>query len=375
MAIPSSSNRGVLGRIGATQGAGAATSVVGQSTGPAFVTASGIPPLGWLGIFNTGRYLTFLDSGTFTAPVSGYYRVRVLGAGGSGATISGTMKRATGGGGGGYSMGTIWLTQGQSIPVTVGKGGVWSGDGQPGSVGGTSTFGAYISATGGAGGLCADAAKAVAGALGGVGTGGSLINANGGKSGSIDANAGYSASGGGGAGSQLGHGGDSGSISGGASNNNAATGGGGVGGATSASIIRGSEQATGGAGVASASTALLGGFDLLSVGANLNINGTVNSSSAAFRFPGDGFAGGGGPNYHTTSNGGIGGTGAGGGATIASNGTCTSGAGGVFGGAGAAASANATIAPKPGFGGGGGGAACNGGGQSTGGDGLIVVEW
>ena len=211
MPIPSSSNRGVLGRIGSGQGTGAVVPAVNSPS--AFIMANSIPPLGWLGVFNTGRYLTFVDSVTFTAPVTGYYRVRVLGGGGCGALIAGDYGRATGGGGGGFAMGLVWLTQGQTVSITVGKGGVAAAGGQPGGAGGTSSFGAYLSATGGAGGSCA-ISGALIGALGGVGAGGSLINASGGKSGAIETSGGYSATGGGGAGSQLGTGGDAGSISG-----------------------------------------------------------------------------------------------------------------------------------------------------------------
>lgn len=377
MPIPSSSSRGVLGRIGGAQSVNQTASSAAQvSTSLPFVTASSVPPVGWLGVFNTGRYFCFVDNGTFLAPLSGYFRVRVLGGGGCGATINGTQKRATGGGGGGYALGVVWLTQGQAVSITVGKGGSWVADGQPGGAGGASAFGAYMTATGGAGGTCADSA-ALSAALGGVGSGGSLLNASGGKSGSIDGNLGTSATGGGGAGSQLGNGGDSGSISGNAGTGNAATGGAAAGAIASASISRGGHQASGGAGIAGSSTLQLGGFDLLSVAAAQHGNGTVNSSSAVFRFPGDAFGGGGGgPGYSNALTAGLGGTGAGGGGHMfATGGSYTAGAGGFFGGTGACTNVNSGITPKPGYGGGGGGVAGVNGGQSVGGDGLVVVEW
>lgn len=367
MPIPSSSNRGVLGRIGSMRAGDASAST---TSSPALVTASTIAPLGWLGVFNTGRYLTFLSSGTFTAPISGYYRVRVLGAGGSGGI---DLARTTGGGGGGFAMGLVWLNQGQTVSVTVGKGGVTTS--YSGVAGGASSFGAHMSATGGAGGVSSDSVTPL-GAVGGIGSGGSLINASGGRSGAIEGGS-LVATGGGGAGSQLGNGGDSGSVLPG-SGSSAATGGGAVGGVSSGNITPGTIAiATGGAGVGGISNAQFGGCDLQSAAAAATVNGVVNSSGAVLRFPGDGFAGGGGGPGLSASKAGGGGTGAGGDAHVIAQSSNVPGPGGFFGGSGGCVNAgNIANTSKPGFGGGGGGSASSTfNGKSEGGDGLVVVEW
>ena len=73
---------------------------------------------------------------TFVAPYTGDYVVEVLGAGGGGST-SGRQ-----GGGGGYAQKTVSLTKGQAISVVVGNNAAHT-------TGGTSSFGVFISATGG----------------------------------------------------------------------------------------------------------------------------------------------------------------------------------------------------------------------------------
>ena len=89
------------------------------------------------GVFGRGAVQWFINSGTFTVP-SGVtaVRARMWGAGGQ-----------IGGGGGGFAIKIITgLTPGDTVPVTVG--GAPAGFG----AGGTSSFGAFVSATGGAGG-------------------------------------------------------------------------------------------------------------------------------------------------------------------------------------------------------------------------------
>jgi hypothetical protein len=117
----------------------------------------------------------FTSSGIFVVPNGvSMARVTVIGGGGSGGYHS-TMPSG-GGGAGGQAVGTVTgLTPGQSIAVTVGAGGAVPGSPQPGNNGGTSSFGAYMSATGGTGGNGGTAAQfALAGGAGGVGVGGQV---------------------------------------------------------------------------------------------------------------------------------------------------------------------------------------------------------
>lgn len=96
----------------------------------------------------------FTNSGGFLVPI-GVTRARVtlIGGGGAGGTHSNLP--AGGGGAGGMAIKYVTsLTPGTTIPVTVGAGGValTGGPVGQGGAGGTSSFGAYVSATGGAGG-------------------------------------------------------------------------------------------------------------------------------------------------------------------------------------------------------------------------------
>ena len=188
-------------------------------------------------VFGSGNYvaITTPGSSTFIIPAGvTSIRVRVLGGGGGGAhSYSGDATTWTdyfaytgnfptnawqgmsgGGGGGGYAHGVFTVTPGTSYTITVGAGGQ---AGNPsGSAGGTSSFGALLSATGGGG------AGPSAGA-GGTGTGGSF-QASGGSGGTGlttvssssqygTANGQWKGAGGGGAGSQLGNGGNGGACS------------------------------------------------------------------------------------------------------------------------------------------------------------------
>lgn len=123
----------------------------------------------------------FSVSGTFTVP-PGVTSVSVeLWGGGAGS--SGGI--GAGGAGGGYSWKRIaGLTPGATVAVTVGPGGVAGNNGAGATAGGTTSFGAYFSATGGSPG------NAGAGP-GGNGIGGDL-NISGGGSQDIDAIATYS---------------------------------------------------------------------------------------------------------------------------------------------------------------------------------------
>jgi hypothetical protein len=95
--------------------------------------------------------LTFLSSSIFVVP-AGVAQVEVeVWGGGAGAFASTTISPSGGGAGGGYARKRVTgLTPGQSIAVTVGAGGVaGTTTGGFATPGGTSSFGPYVSATGG----------------------------------------------------------------------------------------------------------------------------------------------------------------------------------------------------------------------------------
>lgn len=96
----------------------------------------------------------FTSSGTFTAPYTGFYFVEVQGGGGAGDSYAG--------GGGGYSAKSVYLEKGQNISVTVAPS-TWVAA----QNGGSSSFGSYLSASGGTGGKDSDGA-------GGSGIGGDI---------------------------------------------------------------------------------------------------------------------------------------------------------------------------------------------------------
>jgi hypothetical protein len=119
---------------------------------------------------------SFTSSGTFTVPI-GVTQVRVTVIGGGGAGGTHTTIPSGGGGAGGHGSATITgLTPGSQIPVTVGAGGsafTGGATGQGGS-GGTSSFGTYVSATGGSGGGGGSVVTTAAGGGGGSSVGGNV---------------------------------------------------------------------------------------------------------------------------------------------------------------------------------------------------------
>lgn len=129
------------------------------------------------------RTRTYYTSNVFVVP-SGCTRARVrvwgAGAGGGGNNDFGS---AGGGGGGGYAEGTVVLVPGATIPVTVGLGGVGGSNSavslNDGNSGGSSSFGVYISATGGLGGLGTVAGGTGSGGGGGAGYGSIVWGAGG----------------------------------------------------------------------------------------------------------------------------------------------------------------------------------------------------
>ncbi len=119
----------------------------------------------------------FTASGTFVVP-QGVTRLRVTVIGGGGAGGTHATIPSGGGGAGGQAITILTgMTPGTSVPVTVGAGGVALTGGATGSggVGGTSSFGVYLSATGGQGGGGGSVSTTAAGGGGGSGVGG-LIN-------------------------------------------------------------------------------------------------------------------------------------------------------------------------------------------------------
>jgi hypothetical protein len=143
---------------------------------------------GWIGL-NSGALLNiqiFTSSGTYTpTPGTASIIVDVLGGGGSGggtlATGNGQWAVGGGGGAGGYARGRFLLGNLSSVPVTVGFGAPALA-GYSGNAGTSSSFGGFVSATGGSGGdLGTPATVAVlqGGRPGGVGVGGNIINSSG----------------------------------------------------------------------------------------------------------------------------------------------------------------------------------------------------
>ena len=123
---------------------------------------------------------TFKASGTFIVPCE-VRRVRVLAVGGGSGGLCGEF----GGGGSGYvRSGEYGVTPGQAVAVTVGSGGEGStskyNDTQDSKAGGTSSFGAFLSAAGGEG---RSGTGNFAGAAGGSGGGEGTAYCNEGTSG------------------------------------------------------------------------------------------------------------------------------------------------------------------------------------------------
>ncbi len=116
----------------------------------------------------------FATSGAFVVPNGvSMARVTVIGGGGAGGTHS-TLPGG-GGGAGGRAMGIVTgLIPGSTIAVTVGAGGLASATPAAGGPGGTSSFGTFLSATGGSGGGGGTASQPNAGGAGGVGVGGEV---------------------------------------------------------------------------------------------------------------------------------------------------------------------------------------------------------
>jgi hypothetical protein len=120
----------------------------------------------------------FTSSGTFTVPAGvTKAKVTVIGGGGGAKHSTNIASYTVGGGGGGTAIEVLsGLTPGAAIAVTVGTGGAGNTayGSTPGGTGGTSSFGSYLSATGGAGGAIPLSTQPPYSSLGGIGSGGSL---------------------------------------------------------------------------------------------------------------------------------------------------------------------------------------------------------
>ena len=117
----------------------------------------------------------FTSNGTWTKPDTSVKRVRVQLVGGGG----GGSGHGNNGGAGGYSEKIVDVENISSISITVGGGGSKANWGSNAGSGSTSSFGSYLSASGGQGGHHSNHK----GGLGGVGSGGSINTRGGGGSG------------------------------------------------------------------------------------------------------------------------------------------------------------------------------------------------
>ncbi len=326
-------------------------------------------PAGYLGIFGSGNFKVFSSHGDFTIPAN-VSKIRVRVVGGGGGTNVGPSQSSPGGAGGGYAHGVFSVTPGTIYSVVVGAG----GNRATTIHGGTSSFGALISATGGGGGMSVSTLPIAGQGYGGdfQATGGSTVQGGGG----------------GAAGSQLGNGG---------SGLRQYGGGGGVGGSNAygfggasafnhsyknPSDIQAILAVTRGAPNIIGESATYGGTDELTNSRKLtNFN---------IRFPFDGFIGGGGApnNISTPLRISKGGSGAGGGAGLGQGtfdlGRYRFGGDGGDGGGGGAISNSSTTDSSTSYSGNGGLGGGGGGGGKTppgapgggiGGKGIVIVEW
>ena len=207
--------------------------------------------LGGAMMYNVRTVIT--TSGTWTAPVTGWYKVIVIGGGGGGSKGHKMTSSVAGGGGGGGGSGHItiaykYITAGTSITCTIGAGGL-GGTTNAGTDGGATSFG-DITANGGNGSVWHrdDTEQATAGGESG---------GAGGVPGGTGSNGGYSScagAGGAGGATGLGHGGGGGGGGGGHSTTSARNGTGGTAsdGGTNGDTPTSGTGANGGAGGAGA---------------------------------------------------------------------------------------------------------------------------
>jgi hypothetical protein len=208
-----------------------------ECTGAALQVAAATQSSHAVQFSQVGQHLAVLTTnGNFTVPAGVYsIDVEIWGGGGSsggvGSTANGT---SSGGGSGGYARGVFAVTPGQVIAGTIGAGGL----GSTNTAGGTSSFGALLTAGGGGAGTINGVGTG--GAAGAAGTGG-IINLPG-QSGSAGLLTGFSGAGGAGASAPFGGAGGGGAP--GAGSGGGIPGGGG-GGRGSSSTGSGSDGARG----------------------------------------------------------------------------------------------------------------------------------
>ncbi|MGE0333106.1 MAG: hypothetical protein AB7P37_20690 [Ramlibacter sp.] len=351
-------------------------------------------------VFGVGAYCAYIVAGVYAytvPPGVSRLRVRVGGAGGSGAVNVQAAGRwvAHGGAGGGYAEKIFDVVAGTTYTITIGAGGVSVTRSTvgvtAGNAGGTSSFGAVCSATGGAGGT-ANAVSNTPPALpaGGVGVGGD-INLTGGSTGTVtfhsaDSNA--FATGGGSAATWMGNGFASGNITSASTQAQCASGGAGIGGRSgSVNAASGTvhQLASAGGGAGGPSSPAVDGFGATIQPGGPDVYGVRPTGAggsiptwALPRWLGDVASAGGGA-VSAAQAGANGGPGGGGGGS-AFGGGAAGGAGGVFAGGGAEADFSGTTTGGPGGLGAGGGGACTAIAAATstsgaGGDGFCVVEW
>ena len=173
-------NGGAIARLGAgTSGQFLKTS--GTGANPVWADAGG----------GLQSQQVFTANGTYTKP-SGIKKIKVTLTGGGAGGGSGTSSHNPGGGGGagGTSIEIIDVSSlSSTVAVTVGAGGTAAAAGanQTGAAGGTTSFGSYLSATGGTGGYDATGTTAATSGRGGLGSNGQ-INLRGGWGGEHGAN-------------------------------------------------------------------------------------------------------------------------------------------------------------------------------------------
>ncbi len=247
---------------------------------------------------------TTAGTSTFTVPAgcTSISAVCVGGGGGGGGGESGRNEGVTGGGGGALCYGTIPVTPGESLTITVGSGGNGGTTGNDGTAGGTTTIsrGATNLITAGGGG--AGLERSTATVNGGTrSVDASVTNSGGGNGGNSGGNSTDTGSGGGGAGGYSAAGGAGGTTG----NGSASTGGGGGGGGATSS---GQGYGGGGVGILGAGSNGTAGV-LNSSGGGVGSNG--GGSASGTRPAGGAFGGGGGAcDDDTSGSGGNGGVGA-----------------------------------------------------------------
>lgn len=168
---------------GGTTSTGALQPIAGVGTSGQVLTSNGAGALptfqaaGGGGGGGLQSVQVFTANGTWTRP-GGVTKViiELLGAGGGGGgpDSGGPNYISAGGGGGGYGKRFLDVSAISSATVTIGSGGAAGAADTSGSAGGTTSFGTYISCTGGSGGLKRTAASDNVGTNGGIVTSGTV---------------------------------------------------------------------------------------------------------------------------------------------------------------------------------------------------------